>query len=226
MLERRINGQDGEWRVDVRQGQHHGERAVEQELERMLGQMRILQQRVENAVAAENRLPRVSANQVADPEGDDDQLVEKILTLSCAEREIVGKRITQHQGKQHDPGRNPHRSKQRLEVDADVQQLAVVLESPGVNDLLAGGHRPEAVTKHQRVWSQQKHPDPGERRYCNRGLVGAGEHQFLSGDSRTGTASACENSNSTSPCQPSWVEVLTAKTRPSLQSTCSSSVAP
>ena len=42
----------------------------------MLGQMQILQQSVEHAVRAKNRLPRIGPHQITDPERNDHQLVE------------------------------------------------------------------------------------------------------------------------------------------------------
>jgi hypothetical protein len=45
-------GKKGERRIDVRQCKHNGERAVEQEVQRMTSQVNILQQRVQDPVCA------------------------------------------------------------------------------------------------------------------------------------------------------------------------------
>src|SRR6185437_1932160 len=77
VFERRINRQEGERCVDMREGQHHGERAVQQEIEGMTCQVNILQQRVKDAVAAQDGLPGVSSHQIADPERNNHQLIEE-----------------------------------------------------------------------------------------------------------------------------------------------------
>ena len=63
------------------EGQHDRERAVEQKIQRMLGQVDVLQKRIEHAVAAEDRLPCVGTDQVADPERNDHELIEKVFRL-------------------------------------------------------------------------------------------------------------------------------------------------
>ena len=69
-----------------------------------------------------------------------------------------------------------------------------------MNDGLRRRDRPEAVTEHERIRDKQEYCDPGQRRHRDDRSVGAGEHQILSGDSRTGMASAGENSSSTCWC--------------------------
>ena len=71
------------------------ERTIEKELEGMLCQMHVLQQRVEDAVAAEDRLPRVRPHQVAHPQRNDDELVEEILFGACIKGKEVCQWITQ-----------------------------------------------------------------------------------------------------------------------------------
>ena len=67
VFQRRVNREKGERRVDVGKREHDGERAVEQKFERVFGQVYILEQRIEDAVAAQDRLPRIGSNQVAHP---------------------------------------------------------------------------------------------------------------------------------------------------------------
>ena len=62
VLERRVNGKKRKRRVDVREREHHRKWTVEQEFQRMMREVNILQQRVQHAVGAEDRLPGVGAN--------------------------------------------------------------------------------------------------------------------------------------------------------------------
>ena len=101
----------------MRQGEHDGERAVEQEVERVTGQVDVLQQRVENAVGAENRLPGVGTHQITHPQRNDDELIVEILSASGVEREEVSQRIAEQHGKKHHAGGDPHGAQQRLPVN-------------------------------------------------------------------------------------------------------------
>lgn len=81
VFERRIDRQNREWRIDMSERQHYGERAVQQEIQWMAGQVHILQQSVEDPVTSQDRFPRVGTNQIADPQRDDHQLVQQIFSL-------------------------------------------------------------------------------------------------------------------------------------------------
>jgi len=52
VLECRVDGQKNERRIDVREHQHDGKRAVEKEANRLMGEMQVLQEAVEDAFAA------------------------------------------------------------------------------------------------------------------------------------------------------------------------------
>ena len=145
-------------------------------------------------------------------------------------RQVVRQGIAEQQRKDHYPGRNPHRTKQSLQVNIHAEQLAVIVQRPGMDDHLRRRNRPEAVTKKKRVRNEQKHRYPQQRRNRNCGSVGAGKHKLKPSqkrrarapaphlqipDSRTGTASAGENSSSTSPCQSSRLAVRIDSASPS-----------
>src|SRR2546427_12965838 len=121
----------------------------------MTGEMNILQQRVKHAIAAENRFPRVGANQIAYPKWDDHQLIEKILFHSCSERKVVRERITEQQGKDCHPRGNPHGAKQGLQIHVDAKELTVVVEGPGMKDRLGRRNRPDGETEAQGLRQQK-----------------------------------------------------------------------
>ena len=83
MLQRRVNRQKRERRIDMRERQHHRKRTVEQKVERMPGQMHILQQRIQHAVRAKNRLPCIRPHQIADPQRNDHHLIEQVFSLAA-----------------------------------------------------------------------------------------------------------------------------------------------
>ncbi len=116
MFQRRVNRQNRERRIDVRKRQHHGKRTVEKKIERMLGQVHILQQRVEHAIGTENRLPRIRPHQIANPQRNNHHLIQQIFSFAGVERQKIRQRISQQQRKQHHSRRNPHRAQQRLPV--------------------------------------------------------------------------------------------------------------
>ena len=90
VLERGVNRKKDEWRVDVGEHQDDGEGAVEEKADGLVREMQILEEAVEHAVAAENCFPGVAADQIADPQRHDDELIEQIL---CARRrEMRGSR--------------------------------------------------------------------------------------------------------------------------------------
>src|SRR6185437_43329 len=79
VLQGGVDGQKSKWRVDVSEREHHRERAVEEEFDGMPCEVRILQQSIEHTITSQNGFPCVSADQVANPQGDDYQLVKQIL---------------------------------------------------------------------------------------------------------------------------------------------------
>src|SRR5271155_4185246 len=100
----------------------------------MFRKVHVLQKSVQHSVATQDSFPGVRANQVTDPQWNNYQLIEKIFSLTCVEREIVGQRIAQQQGKDHDSGCNPHGSKKSLQVNIHAEEFAIVVQCPGVDD--------------------------------------------------------------------------------------------
>src|SRR5690348_18332665 len=86
MLERRIYGQKDKRRVYVREHEDHSEGTVKEKLNRMMDDVKVLQKAIQHSVAAENRFPGVTSDEVTDPEWNDDKLVEQVFAHSRAER--------------------------------------------------------------------------------------------------------------------------------------------
>src|SRR6202035_3418335 len=97
VLERRIDRQERERRVDVRQRQHDGKWAVQEELNGPVRDVQVLQEGVQHAVAPEDGLPGVPAHQVARAQGNDHELVEQLLPLQRIKRKVVGERVTEQE---------------------------------------------------------------------------------------------------------------------------------
>ena len=117
VFERGVNRKEDEWRVDVGEHEDDGEGAVEQEADRGGGDMEILQEAVEDAVAAENCFPGVAAHEIADPQRDDDELIEDFLARAGVKGKIVGQRITEQQGAERDGGGDAHAAEQDFGVN-------------------------------------------------------------------------------------------------------------
>src|SRR5207248_597825 len=131
--------------------EHHSKRAVQQKVERMVRDVRVLQQSVQYSIAAKYGLPRIGTYQIADPQRNDCELIKQVLAGSRMKRQIVGKRVSQQQRKQHYPQRDSHRAQQRLSVDVYSKKLAIVVQIPVMNNGLRWGNRPEAVTEKKNV---------------------------------------------------------------------------
>ena len=104
VFERRVDRKKREWRVDVRQREDDRERAVEQKLDGVMRDVKILQQAVQDAVAAEDGFPGVAANEIAGPQGNDHELIEQVLSFRRVKRKIVRERISEEQSEQRDRG--------------------------------------------------------------------------------------------------------------------------
>src|SRR5207244_12450559 len=115
---------------------------------------------VQHAIAAENRLPCIRAHQVADPQRNDYELIEELLSFSCMEREMVSEWIAEQKRQDHYSCGNPHGTEQGLQVNADAKQLAVIIQSPGVDDRLPRRDRPEAIEEDNGVGDQQENRNP------------------------------------------------------------------
>ncbi len=175
MLQGRVNRQEGEWRIDVRQCEYNRERTVKQEPRRRVRDVQVLQQRVHHSVAAKDGLPRVGAHQVANPKRDDHKLIKQFFALRI-KRNVIRQRIPQQQGQQRNPARDPHRPQQYLGVHRHMHQVLIILQSPVVHDGLPTLHTPEAVAEEQKIGRKQERADPNNRRQSDSRLVGARKH--------------------------------------------------
>ncbi len=78
-------------------GEHDndGQGAVEKCRDWAVGDVQILQKAVEDTVGAENGFPGIAANEIADPERDDDQLVEEFFARAGVEGQEISERVTE-----------------------------------------------------------------------------------------------------------------------------------
>src|SRR5437879_7249862 len=79
VFKRGVNGEECERRIDMCQHEYYGKWTIKEESHRLANQVEILEEAVQDAVAAENGFPRVAAHEVADPKRNDHQLVEQVL---------------------------------------------------------------------------------------------------------------------------------------------------
>src|SRR5215471_5607786 len=165
-------------RVDVGAHEDDGEGAVEKEADGLFGDVKILQETVENAVGAENGLPGVSANEIADPERNDDELIEEFLPDAGFERHEIGQRIAEEQGEEGDARGDAHGAEKDFEINGIVEELGVVLKIPFVNEE-AIANEPETVGEHQGIRKKQEQADPQERRQRDDRFVGTGVHRSV-----------------------------------------------
>src|SRR5271157_545294 len=85
-----VNRKEDERRVNVGEHEDNGERTVQQKADGLVSDMRVLEEAVEDSFAAQNCFPGVAADQIADPERDDDELIEQFFACAGMKREVVG----------------------------------------------------------------------------------------------------------------------------------------
>ena len=85
VLERSVQRKKDKGRLDVRKCEDDRERAVEEKANGLVDQVELLEEAVKDSVGAKNGFPGITANQVADPQGHDDQLIEKFFSWSGVE---------------------------------------------------------------------------------------------------------------------------------------------
>jgi len=183
VLEGGVNGEKDKGRVDVSEHEDDGEWAVEEERDGFVSEMKILEEAVENAFAAENGFPGVAADEIADPQGHDDELVEEFLAAAGMKREVVGERIAEEQGAEGYGGGDAHGAEEDFDVDGLCEESVVIVEVPLVDEE-AVFDGPEAVGEHQGIGKQEEKADPEEGRERNERFVGAGKHREEFGDRR------------------------------------------
>ena len=125
--ERHVDGQDGKGGPRVGEGEDHGESAVQQ-LVRTGDYAEVHERGVDDAVVAQNDLPREHPQQVARQERQADQDQPRELVLPDLERQEIGDRIRQQHGDERHRRRHPDRPQQQLAVDPLVEKRLVVAE--------------------------------------------------------------------------------------------------
>src|SRR5262249_12794834 len=125
----------------------------------IIGDVQVLQEAVEDTVAAEDRLPSIAANEITDPERNDHELIQKFLAPPRVKGDKVGEWVAEEQREKRDRGRYTHRAKQNAGVQWVRQELLIVIEIP-VGDDKAVLHAPETVSEHQGIREQKKEADP------------------------------------------------------------------
>ena len=116
VFERRVDGKKNKRRVDVREHENYGERAVEKNADGFVRDVQILQEAIEDAVAAENGFPGVAANEIADPQRDDDELVEQFFARAGVEGEEIRERVAEQERKKGHGGGDAHGAQEDLDV--------------------------------------------------------------------------------------------------------------
>src|SRR5580700_8103949 len=134
----------------MRQHEDHGEGAVEQKTDGLVSDMEVLEKAVEDAFAAEDCFPSIAADQITDPERDDDQLVQQFFARAGMKREVVGQRVAKEKSTEHYRGGDAHGAEENLGVERIGEEFLVIGEIP-VMDEGAVLNRPEAVGKHECV---------------------------------------------------------------------------
>lgn len=170
MLERGIDGKKNERCVDVREHEHDSEGAVEKEADRFVGDVQVLEKAVEHAVAAENRFPGVAADQIADPERDDHELIEEFFARTGVEGEEVRERVAEEERAEGHGSGDACGAQENLEVERIGEKRAIVLQIP-VMDERAVADEPETVREHERVRKKEKQTHPEHRRGRDDGFV-------------------------------------------------------
>ena len=160
VFERRVNRKKREWSVDVREGEDYRERAIEEKFDGMMRDVEILQEAVEHAIASKDCFPGVTAHEIASPERDDHELIEKVFSFRCVKREEISERVSEKQREQGNGGGDANRSKKDRDVNRVANQLNVILKIPALDDGLLRRNGPEAVTEEQRVGNKEERGDP------------------------------------------------------------------
>src|SRR5581483_6450914 len=163
-LDRRVQGQRADREVEVDEHEDHRGAVVEEDAERVVRDPQPLQEPVEHTLLAEDRQPRVHAEQVARPERDDHEHEERrtearrhVARQPVRERERESDRDRRREN--GDPQRRPH----RRHVRADAEEVAVVAGRPVVDDRVVD-RLPERVTDDDPERDEEAQPEQQDRR--------------------------------------------------------------
>ena len=128
-----------------------------------MGQARPEQEAVDRAARAEDVQPRVDAQQVARPEGQDaEHEQEPLVAPAHVADEPVRERERDRQRHRRRDDRHPDRRPHRVDVGRDAEEVAVVVERPVVDDVVVD-RLPEAVADDQPERDEEEQPEQDER---------------------------------------------------------------
>ncbi len=127
MFEGSVERKKDEGRVDVCEHENNGEGTVQEETDGFVGDVKILQEAVEHSFGTEDGLPGIAADEIADPQGNDDELVEKVLANAGVERHEIRDGVAEQQRKQSYSGGDTHGAEKNLRVDGLLKKFGVVL---------------------------------------------------------------------------------------------------
>ncbi len=175
VFEGSVERKEGERGINVGEGENDGERAIKEKANRLLGDVKVLQEAVEDAVRTQDGFPGVTADEIADPEGNDDELIEKIFANHSVKGHVIGEGVAEKEREHGDAGGDAGSAKKDFGINGIVEELGVILEIPLVDDE-AIADEPEAVGKHERVGKKKKKADPQEGREGDHGFIEAGVH--------------------------------------------------
>jgi hypothetical protein len=159
----------------VSEDENNGEGTIEEEADGFACDVEILEEAVEDAVTAKDGFPGVTANEIADPEGDNDELIEQLFARTRVERQIVGERIAEQEREECDRSGDAHGAKKDLSVDGIREKRFVVGEIPFADDeAIVDG--PKAMSEHEGVRKQQEEAHPEEWREVDDRFVSSRVH--------------------------------------------------
>ena len=148
----------------MRQGDDHGRRVVEDEVERCFDDSQRHQAGVDDAVEAEHHLPGKDSKQVAGPEWDGDQNQPDQLIRLHLEGDEVGRRIGQQDGRQGYRAGDLDRLQQQLEVDRLLEENNIVVEAETAVEVEINlGPETERYQDRERDRQGDEHPGHGRR---------------------------------------------------------------
>ena len=163
LLQRNVDGQNCHRGPGVSQRDHHRGRVVEQELERTGNDPQGHESGIDDAVVAEDHLPREDTQEVAGPEGNRDQDDPHHLVLLHMEGDEVRQGIGQCDGDQRHQGRDSNGAVENQVVDLLFEEHDVILcgKGPDEVDVVL---LPEAQGRQDKHGKEQPEHDHHQRR--------------------------------------------------------------
>src|SRR5205085_1658824 len=134
VFERGVNGQKDKRRVDMREHKHDGERAIKKKTNGSGRDRKKWQKAIKHAVAAKDGFPGVAADQIADPQRHDHELIKELLALPGVKSQIVSKRIAEKERTDRDRSRDAHGAEEHFGVNRIAEESFIIAQIPMVND--------------------------------------------------------------------------------------------